>query len=252
MNVTMSPTIAKLATALCKVQGEVKCAIKDSTNPHFKSKYADLTSVWEACRKLLADNGLAIAQFPGGDGNVCKLTTVITHSSGEWMSGEAACNTGDGSPQKMGSALTYLRRYSLASVVGIVADDDDGEEAQKGWRPAVTVNAAPASRPPVAVAPMVAAPAATPRTVEFAMGGSEDEERDIKVARADRSQLEALLFQLHGHETAPKKAWLTARGCTGAKALTAFEAKPAAERTAIINQALAALPKEHPDDALPF
>ena len=82
-----SESIAKLATALSIVQGKLSHAKKDSANPFFKSKYADLESVWDACRDLLAANGLSVMQFPGEfvDGTM-SLNTVLTHSSGEYMS----------------------------------------------------------------------------------------------------------------------------------------------------------------------
>ena len=82
-----SESIAKLATALSIVQGKLIHAKKDSANPFFKSKYADLESVWDACRDLLAANGLSVMQFPGEfiDGTM-SMTTVLAHSSGEWLS----------------------------------------------------------------------------------------------------------------------------------------------------------------------
>ena len=81
-----SATVKELATALAIVQGQLTFAKKDSKNPFFKSNYADLESVWDACRELLSANGLAIMQFPGDyvDGNMT-LTTVMTHSRGEWV-----------------------------------------------------------------------------------------------------------------------------------------------------------------------
>jgi len=86
-----SESIANLAKSLSIVQGKLTHAKKDSANPFFKSKYADLESVWDACRDLLASNGLAVAQFPGTYSDLDKsmsLTTILTHSSGEWISQE--------------------------------------------------------------------------------------------------------------------------------------------------------------------
>ena len=78
-----SESIANLAKALSIVQGKLTYAKKDSANPFFKSKYADLESVWDACRDLLSANGLAVVQLPGEyfEGTMA-LTTIITHSSG--------------------------------------------------------------------------------------------------------------------------------------------------------------------------
>jgi ERF superfamily len=122
-----SESIKELATALAIVQGQLTFAKKDSKNPFFKSNYADLESVWDACRELLSVNGLAIMQFPGEylDGNM-SLNTIITHKSGEWMSQEMSVPVSKPDAQGAGSALTYMRRYALAAVVGVVQADDDG------------------------------------------------------------------------------------------------------------------------------
>ena len=127
-----SESIAKLATALSIVQGKLTHAKKDSANPFFKSKYADLESVWDACRSLLAENGLAVMQFPGEfvDGTM-SLNTVLTHSSGEYMSYLMSVPMTKMDAQGAGSCISYMRRYSLAAVVGVVQADDDGNAASK-------------------------------------------------------------------------------------------------------------------------
>ena len=127
-----SESIANLAKSLSIVQGKLTHAKKDSANPFFKSKYADLESVWDACRDLLASNGLAVAQFPGTYSDLDKsmsLTTILTHSSGEWISQEMSVPVTKADAQGAGSALTYMRRYALAAVVGVVQADDDGNAA---------------------------------------------------------------------------------------------------------------------------
>ena len=125
-----SESIAKLATALSIVQGKLTHAKKDSANPFFKSKYADLESVWDACRSLLSENGLAVMQFPGEyyDGTM-HLTTILTHKSGEWIGQDMSVPVTKPDAQGAGSALTYMRRYALAAVVGVVQADDDGNAA---------------------------------------------------------------------------------------------------------------------------
>jgi len=125
-----SEFIANLAKALSIVQGKLTYATKDSANPFFKSRYADLESVWDSCRSLLAENGLAVMQFPGEyfDGTM-SLTTVLSHSSGEWISKEMSLPVTKPDAQGAGSALTYMRRYALAAVVGVVQADDDGNAA---------------------------------------------------------------------------------------------------------------------------
>lgn len=127
-----SESIANLSLALSIVQGKMSHAIKDSANPFFKSKYADLESVWDACRSLLAENGLAVMQFPGlytDHDKSMSLTTVISHKSGEYISQEMSVPVTKADAQGAGSALTYMRRYALAAVVGVVQADDDGNAA---------------------------------------------------------------------------------------------------------------------------
>ena len=125
-----SDSIINLAIALSIVQGKLTYAIKDSNNPFFKSKYADLESVWDACRSLLSENGLAVMQFPGEyyDGTM-HLTTILTHKSGEWIGQDMSVPVTKPDAQGAGSALTYMRRYALAAVVGVVQADDDGNAA---------------------------------------------------------------------------------------------------------------------------
>jgi len=125
-----SESIAKLATALSIVQGKLSHAKKDSANPFFKSKYADLESVWDACRDLLAANGLSVMQFPGEyfEGSM-SMTTILAHSSGEWIGQEMSLPVSKPDAQGSGSALTYMRRYALAAVVGVVQADDDANAA---------------------------------------------------------------------------------------------------------------------------
>ena len=128
-----SESISNLAKALSIVQGKLTYAVKDSANPFLKSKYADLESVWDACRSLLAENGLAVMQFPGEfvDGTM-SLNTVLTHSSGEYMSYLMSVPVTKPDAQGAGSALSYMRRYSLAAVIGVVSanqEDDDGNAA---------------------------------------------------------------------------------------------------------------------------
>jgi hypothetical protein len=124
----------ELATALAKAQAAMKPAVKDSTNPHFKSKYADLTSVWEACRDALTKNGLSVVQATEFDGDLVWIETHLLHSSGEAIKGRYPLRPQQQTPQGYGSAISYARRYALAAMVGVVADDDDGAAASE--RPA--------------------------------------------------------------------------------------------------------------------
>jgi len=125
--------VNELAAALARAQGQIKGAIKDATNPHFRNNYADLASVWEACRKPLADNGISVVQMPiapplGGMSSV-GLRTVLMHSSGQYLEADFFMPVDKPTPQAVGSALTYARRYALSSFVGIAPEDDDGMAA---------------------------------------------------------------------------------------------------------------------------
>lgn len=127
-----SETINELAAALAKAQGQIKDAVKDSKNPFFKSSYADLSSTWTACRSALSSNGLSIAQVIDTTEQGMILTTTLMHSSGQWLSGNIAIVPVKADPQGIGSAITYMRRYALAAMVGVApTDDDDGNEASQ-------------------------------------------------------------------------------------------------------------------------
>ncbi len=118
-----------IAAAMVKVQAEIKIAKKDKINPFFKSKYADLSSVWEACHEELTKNEIAVIQSPVFRDGVQLCRTVLLHSSGQELSGEYLVRPIKDDPQGYGSAFTYARRYSLASMVGILQDDDDARIA---------------------------------------------------------------------------------------------------------------------------
>lgn len=123
-------TVPALAAALAKAQAVIEGAIKDSKNPHFGNAYADLASVWAAVRKPLTDNGLAIVQMPGKfDGKTITVTTMLVHSSGEWVACDLLMPTDKPSAQAVGSAITYARRYALAAFCGVCPEDDDGNAA---------------------------------------------------------------------------------------------------------------------------
>ncbi|MEX5450894.1 ERF family protein [Stutzerimonas stutzeri] len=124
-----SEQINELATALAKAQGEIENASKSSNNPHFKSRYADLAEVLNTVRPVFASHGLAISQFPSYEQGVASVETIITHSSGQWMSGVISAPVGKLDAQGVGSAITYCRRYSLAAVAGIAQEDDDANSA---------------------------------------------------------------------------------------------------------------------------
>jgi len=128
-----SESIKELAAALAKAQGSIKGAIKDSANPFFKSKYADLSSVVEAIREAFAANNLSYVQrVEPSEKDEVRVETVILHASGEWLScGFLALPVSKHDAQGFGSAMTYARRYSLSAACGVAPEDDDGNAATK-------------------------------------------------------------------------------------------------------------------------
>jgi hypothetical protein len=131
-----SQTIGKLIEALCKAQLEFAPVVKANLNPQFKSKYADLATIIQATMPALAKNGLAIIQTPHVKGRELTMTTLLVHTSDEWISNDLtmpATMRNELTAQTIGSACTYSRRYALQSILGIAADlDDDGEQASGG------------------------------------------------------------------------------------------------------------------------
>lgn len=152
-----SKSINELAKALALAQSEIGGAKKDSSNPFYQSKYADLESVWEACRSALTKNGLSVTQLIGSDEKGLTLTTILMHSSGQSI--KSTCNIPvqkqkeelpepgpfqkkekkQNEAQAAGSAITYFRRYQLASIVGVYQTDDDAETSEDR-KPAVSIN----------------------------------------------------------------------------------------------------------------
>lgn len=141
-----SGSIAKLAKALSLAQGEIDGAVKDSANPFFKSRYADLESIISAIKAPFSKNGLSYSQFPivGEKDHMLYIETMLMHESGEFLSTIGCIPVGKPTPQDYGSAITYLRRYMLQAIVGIPSIDDDAESVQKNFR-----QSAPQSKPAV-------------------------------------------------------------------------------------------------------
>lgn len=115
--------------ALAKAQGKIEGALKDKSNPHFRSKYADLGAVWDACRQALSENGIGVLQFPdvveGERGLRVVVETTLTHESGYERSFRLPMPVSKPDAQGIGSAITYARRYALMAAVGIAPEDDD-------------------------------------------------------------------------------------------------------------------------------
>jgi len=129
----------KLDDALAKAQGEILVAAKDKKNPGFKrgnteSTYADIASIWKACRVALSNNGIAVTQWPlHSTDNRLHIVTRLAHA-GQWMRGRLSIPVVKADPQGYGSAITYAKRFGLAAAVGVVAEDedDDGQGASDG------------------------------------------------------------------------------------------------------------------------
>lgn len=122
-----SETITKLAVSLIKAQKAIMPATKDATNPHYRSKYADLTAIIDAVKGPLNDNGIAFLQVVNATPAV---ETILLHESGEWMSSVTPVYCGKpNDPQALGSGITYAKRYGLQAMLGLPTEDDDGEAA---------------------------------------------------------------------------------------------------------------------------
>lgn len=135
-----SDSIKQIAPALLAAQKQMTFAAKDSKNPHFKSKYAGLPQVIDAVKGPLNDNGITFIQtpsIPAIDDVRLVLVTRLLHESGEWIEDTAICPMPKQDPQGLGSAMTYLRRYSLAAICGLYQDDDDGEAAKLDVEPQI-------------------------------------------------------------------------------------------------------------------
>ncbi len=124
-----SESIAALAKAIALSQLHVENALKSSTNPHFKSKYADLAEILNTVRPVFSANGIAIVQTPTFESGVASVETMLCHESGEFISSICSSPVSKQDAQGIGSAITYLRRYSLAAMCGIAQEDDDGQHA---------------------------------------------------------------------------------------------------------------------------
>ncbi len=127
----MSDTIDQMGAALAAAQGEIENASKNSQNPHFRSKYADLAEILNTVRPVFAKNGLSVVQSPSYADGLVSVTTTMLHASGQWMQDTASAPASKLDPQGVGSAITYLRRYSLAAFAGIAQEDDDANSASQ-------------------------------------------------------------------------------------------------------------------------
>jgi len=133
MQIKKSDTQVALYAALARAQSQISVPSKNAVNPAFKSRYVDLSAVLAAVLPAWNANGLAISQFPvvSEDCSSIELTTLISHTSGEWMESSIRMPVGKRDPHGIGSAITYARRYTVASIAGLMQDDDDGNLASQ-------------------------------------------------------------------------------------------------------------------------
>ena len=122
-----SESIANLVKALSTLQGELKDSSKNAINPHYKSKYSDLSEVLGNLRPLLAKHQLALSQFPSFENGIVSVTSLLAHASGEWIESTASAPATKQDVQGVGSAITYLKRYSATSIVGMASADQDDD-----------------------------------------------------------------------------------------------------------------------------
>jgi hypothetical protein len=118
-----------IAAALAKAQGVMDAASKDAANPHFKARFASLASVREAIRKPLSENGIAYIQTLRTNEGAVEVDTRLIHSSGQYIGDTLRVPLAQATPQGVGSASSYGRRYALMAIVGLAAEDDDAEAA---------------------------------------------------------------------------------------------------------------------------
>jgi hypothetical protein len=204
-----SAEVAELFGALSKAQGEIEGAAKGKDNPFFKSKYADLAAVWEACRAPLSKNGLCVIQQPFTRGPLVGLRTMLCHQSGQWVACIATAESKDRGPQAYGSVVTYLRRYALQAFAGVASEDDDGEKAEgrdKNAKPPGASWGKPANKPKPA----------------------DPDDPGEPIDTATLHNLRSVALAKFPKKPADAKAWLREHfGTDNPEALTKFEAEKA-------------------------
>ena len=125
-----SNEINELAAAMAIAQGQMGAAYKNSSNPHFKSSFADLASISDVIKKPLSDNGLSVVQFPINNEQGVAITTRVMHKSGQWIEESFGIKPVKAGPQEYGSLISYFRRYALAAIFAIPQTDDDANSIQ--------------------------------------------------------------------------------------------------------------------------
>jgi hypothetical protein len=143
-----SESLANIGKALAAFQGEVENATKGSTNPAYKSRYADLAEILNTIREPLSKYGLSLVQIPSYENGIASLETMLLHESGEFICGLCSAPVSKQDAQGVGSAITYLRRYCAAAFCGIAQEDDDGNGAVGNAHAGQSQKAAPPKAAP--------------------------------------------------------------------------------------------------------
>jgi hypothetical protein len=123
-----SEQINEIAKAMCAAQGQMKPAQKDAINPHYKSKYSDISSVWESIRQPLSSNGITVLQDVTTEEKKISVMTRLVHSSGQWIEfGPLTIPLSRQDAHGIGSAISYAKRYAICAAVGVVSSDEDDD-----------------------------------------------------------------------------------------------------------------------------
>jgi hypothetical protein len=141
-----SEQLNELASALAAAQAEMKQPLKKSTNPHFRSKFADLNEIITTATPVLSKHGLSIVQTTNLEDGALVLVTTLFHRSGQFISGIYPVVPIKNDPQGYGSAMTYARRYAWSAICGLAADDDDDGEAASSRKPEKKENGSSSGR----------------------------------------------------------------------------------------------------------
>jgi hypothetical protein len=214
---TAEPDRAPIFAALASAQAQMGKAVKDSKNPAFKSTYADLSSVMDACLPALNANGIAVLQPLHDEDGKLYVKTILAHASGATLECRVPLIVGKNDMQGYGSAVTYARRYGLMAMAGIAPDDDDGNAAAKSITPA----------PEFEPAPHVDAITAAPT--------GQDLLKVIPGAHADHPAINAAIIARVGKliDAAPSIAALDKMATAFSPVWPALEAKATARRAAL-------------------
>lgn len=161
-----SDSLAKFAPAFLKLQSELEPVKKDAFNPHFKNHFADLSATLEAVQPMLTANQFMFFQEPGNLNNMLAMTTTLMHVSGEYIRSTVAFPVSKPDPQGFCSAITYARRYSFKSIIGLPEADDDGNAASNQGQSVTKSNPSPQRQ-------AQAKPQATKSAIPLVWDGSE-------------------------------------------------------------------------------